>query len=678
MAEYESVQQAEAAAGNKAREISEAIFRLLQQRQKQAGERGIENEKTAPSYEPSKADEKLFQDFYQAYRDRGVDRETAKAAAADMTLGIGASESGMIQQAELQVAHKARLAEEYRATAQTAINPDSSLTEKQQAIARKQDLERSLGINGQPIESKVQTINQLDPKSRTRQPTVQVESAQASSSPEGEETLRQSYQDTLEKRGARRETAKTASQALVAGKGAADSPPIALAEREIERHQVIKDMYQGVYERNGVSLEVAAAAADQLARGKGANRSTEVEQAHDQAIANIVQAQQAKISPEPQPTIEKSDTNRSPEDRQASQPKIGDRTQQSPTPQSTPPKPVPKIETAHSNKAGQPQSKTVEKVDISAAQKTPDTLWQQYSPTEQGAKGPNVSNYGKDLKVRDQRFAYNALSAGANQTAVKTSILRNSSAAQANENSERYASQVISEVDRLLPVAERKPQAQPATAASQAQNSVEPTSEVSEKVSQVKQPSEQQQVNSAQPSPRESQQKVSQLATANTPSQAQASIGASAQTQQAPPARSPQEIYATFDASKGSGVFATISATNARANDLYIAQQALVAGHSRNDVESAISEHSPHAQSLDKGSKGHESYAKRTVGKAQQTLSGSSENSSETQVAKQPAKNHASEQRRDKPTTKRSSQNKSGKKSQRNKVKSRDQGQGIG
>ncbi len=580
MAEYESVQQAEAAAGNKARELSEAVIRLLQQRQNQARARGIENEKTAQSYEPSQADEKFFQDLYQGYRDRGVDRETARAAAADITLGLGASESGIIQQAELQVAHKARLAEEYRATAQIAISPDSSLTEKQQAIARKQDLERSLGIHGQPIESKVNTINQLDPKSRTRQPIVQVESAQASRRPEGKETLRQSYQDTLEKRGARRETAKAASQDLVAGKGAADSPPIALAEREIERHRIIQDMYQGVYEKNGVSPEVAAAAADQLARGNGANRSTEVRQAHDQALANIAQAQQTSISPELQPTLEKSDANRSPETSQASKPNAEDRSYQDS--QRPTPEPIPKSEKMResSTKQGKEDQSTP---DIEAPLQDL-TLWQQHSPSEKGAKHRPATDYTENHRLNDSHFAFNAGSAGATPAEIKASILQNSPEAAVSQAPSDYADRVIQRVELARASSEQ---------AAQPETSTEPTP----KQTLSTQPDQKQRLSSSQ-------------------------------------------VWEKYGGNS-SGVFESVAKTNPkvqRESDQLFANRAIEGKENPEIVQQAIIDNSPHAKTITRPDR----YAKTKVERAQ-NAKGKISISSDSNQERQAEKGHTSD-----------------------------------
>ena len=168
MSDHSSVQEAETAAAGKTRELTEAAIRLLlQQRAKLAQD----NNKQPPA--PTDKHTGLFEDFYQAYRDRGVDRETAKAAAADAALGLGSKDSGMMQQAEAQIARKAQQAEQYRTAVNTAANESNPTNVRLQAARESKDLETGLGIADKTPEEKAKTINQFKPKARTQEAQVQ-------------------------------------------------------------------------------------------------------------------------------------------------------------------------------------------------------------------------------------------------------------------------------------------------------------------------------------------------------------------------------------------------------------------------------------------------------------------------------------------------------------------------
>ena len=256
MSDHRAVQETETAAAGKVSELTEAMIRvLLQQRAEQAKQ---------PPGDPD-----LFRSFYQAYQENGVDNRTARDAAADAATGLGSKDSPAMAKAEGQaISHAQKQAKEYRSVTATAVDPNATTAVQQQANARRKDIERSLGIQDQPLALRAQTINGLDPNR-----------AQAA--------LKTTYRTALEQNGASPQTAATASKDLANNRGAADSPATAQAHQEIHQHNVLKHMYQGVFEKHRVSPEVSAVAADQLARGNGANRSVEVRRAHKQALANI-------------------------------------------------------------------------------------------------------------------------------------------------------------------------------------------------------------------------------------------------------------------------------------------------------------------------------------------------------------------------------------------------------
>ena len=153
MSDHRSVQETETAAAGKVSELTEAMIRvLLQQRAEQA--------KQSPG-EPE-----LFRSFYQAYQENGVDKRTARDAAADAAMGLGSKDSPAMTKAEAQAVSRAqKQAKEYRLATATAVDPAASKAEQLEANARKKDIERSLGIQDQPLKVRAQTIKGLDSES---------------------------------------------------------------------------------------------------------------------------------------------------------------------------------------------------------------------------------------------------------------------------------------------------------------------------------------------------------------------------------------------------------------------------------------------------------------------------------------------------------------------------------
>jgi len=297
VSDHKSVQETEAAAAGKTAEALEAMRRLLmQQRGEDVPKGGSEAE--------------LRESFQKAYRENGVDEATATAAARDAAIGLGSKDSPAMAKAEdMAVARAQTQAKEYRQVTEKAASPEAPEAERQQATARRAEIEQNLGIRDQPIEVKAQTINSLDPQQITQNQTTQNQQAEnhplsvkrKALLPEQAE-LKVDYQTKLEKGGVLPQTAEPASYDMATGKGAKDSRDVATAQQALQRHQLLKSMYQGVYEKHGVSPEVAAAAADRLAKGNGANRSSEVRKAHEQALNNISYAQQISDKQTSQPT----------------------------------------------------------------------------------------------------------------------------------------------------------------------------------------------------------------------------------------------------------------------------------------------------------------------------------------------------------------------------------------
>lgn len=433
MADHESVQQAETAAAAKVSEMSEAMIRLLlQQRAEQAKE----------PYVPSAGDTALFESFYQAYRENGVDRDTAKAAAADAAIGLGAKDSPMIQQAEAQaIVHAQKQAQEYRIVTATAANPATPPPQRQQANAQRKDLERSLGIRDQSVEVKAQTINGLDPKERpqAQQPNIQPEPVppqQVQDAPHNQpepadskkRALEQTYQETLEAQGAKPETAEAASRDLASGKGAADSPVVAQAQQEIQHHQVLKNMYQGVYEKHGVSPEIASKAGDQLARGNGANRSPDVRRAHNQALANIENPQQVAATRTPNPVAQTHGTHPSPENNQAQTSQV---------------QPKGAVQTAPTQAKHEASTDGIPPPDNARAQQ----IWNDFGPGQNGVFATMHKGDKAMQKATDISLAKNALLAGHNPKDIQQAISQHSPYAQSLRGPNSYASRAVEKAE---------------------------------------------------------------------------------------------------------------------------------------------------------------------------------------------------------------------------------------
>ncbi len=433
MADHESVQQAETAAAAKVSEMSEAMIRLLlQQRAEQAKE----------PYVPSAGDTALFESFYQAYRENGVDRDTAKAAAADAAIGLGSKDSPMIQQAEAQaIAHAQKQAQEYRVVTATAVNQATPPPQRQQANAQRKDLERSLGIRDQSVEVKAQTINGLDPKERpqAQQSNIKPELVppqQAQEEPNHQpepadskrKALEQTYQETLEAQGAKPGTAEGASRDLASGKGAADSPVVAQAQQEIQRHQVLKNMYQGVYEKHDVSPEMASKAADQLAKGNGANRSPDVRRAHNQALENIENNQQVAATRTPNSVAQTNGTHPSPENNQA---------------QTSQAQPKGAVQTAPTQAKSEASTGGVSPQDNARAQQ----IWNDFGPGQNGVFATMHKGDKAMQKATDISLAKNALLAGHDPKDIQQAISQHSPYAQSLRGPDSYARRAVEKAE---------------------------------------------------------------------------------------------------------------------------------------------------------------------------------------------------------------------------------------
>ena len=372
MSDHRAVQETETAAAGKVSELTEAMIRvLLQQRAEQAKQ--------------SPGDPDLFRSFYQAYQENGVDNRTARDAAADAATGLGSKDSPAMAKAEAQaISHAQKQAKEYRSVTATAVDPNATTAVQQQANARRKGIERSLGIQDQPLAVRAQTINGLDPNR-----------AQAA--------LKTTYRTALEQNGASPQTAATASKDLANQKGAADSPATAQAHREIHQHNVLKHIYQGVFEKHRVSPEVSAAAADQLARGNGANRSVEVRRAHKQALANIKNPQRVSSAKE--------------------------------------------NNVAYSTETGtqeRPPASVERSQDNSPAQR----IWNKYSPGENGVFESMAKGNPKMQQMSDQLIAKEALLAGEDPKNVQKAIAQNSPYAQSLKGPGSYASRTVGKAEQ--------------------------------------------------------------------------------------------------------------------------------------------------------------------------------------------------------------------------------------
>lgn len=402
MADHDSVQQAETAAAGKAGELTEAMIRLLHQREEENRQRNNQNKEGTQSYTPSPGDQTLFRDLYKTYRENGVSDRTARNAAADVVIGLGAKDSPAIAGAERQViAYAQRQAEEYHAATATAVNPDTPTAARQQANARRKDIEKNLGIADKPLEVKARTIKGLDPK-------------------QTQAKLKTTYQATLEQNGASPQTAAAAGKDLANQKGAANSQPIAQAHREIYQHTVLKNMYQGVFEKHGVLPEVASQAADQLARGNGANRSIEVRRAHSQALVNIENPQQASSAQTPNPVAKENSA-------------------------------------AYSNETNRPQEKPSASVDTPEGN-SPTQIWDKYSPGENGVFESMAKGNPRMQQMSDQLIAKEALLAGEDPKAVQQAISQNSPHAKTLSRPGEYARRTVKKAELSSEMQEKRAQ----------------------------------------------------------------------------------------------------------------------------------------------------------------------------------------------------------------------------
>lgn len=390
MADHDSVQQAETAAAGKASELTEAMIRVLLQ------QRAEQNKQT-----PGNPD--LFRSFYQAYQENGVDKRTARDAAADAAVGLGAKDSPAMAKAEaLAIAYAQRQAQAYRAATATAVNPDTPTAARQQANARRKDIEKNLGIADKPPEVRAQTIKGLDPK-------------------QSQAALKTTYQATLEQNGASPQTAAVAGKDLANNRGAADSPPIAQAHQEIHQHSVLKNMYQGVFEKHGVSPEVASQAADQLARGNGANRSIEVRRAHSQALVNIENPQRASVARTSKPVAQESNT-------------------------------------AYPTETNGAQEKPSTGVDTPEDNSPPQQIWDKYSPGENGVFESMARGNPRMQQMSDQLVAKDALLAGEDPKDVQKAIAQHSPHAKTLSRPGEYALRTVNKAKLSSEVQEKRAQ----------------------------------------------------------------------------------------------------------------------------------------------------------------------------------------------------------------------------
>jgi len=236
VSDHKSVQETESTAAGKVSEALEATRRLLMQ------QRGEDTPKNG-------SEAKLRESFQKAYQENGVDEPTAAAAARDAALGLGSKDSPAMAKAEdMAVAGAQAQAKEYRQVTEKAADPEAPEAERQQATARRTEIEQNLGIRDQPIEVKAQTINSLDPQQAAQNQQAETNPLSVKRkalSPEQAE-LKTDYQEKLEKGGVLPQTAEPASYDMATGKGAKDSRYVAAAQQELQRHQILKNMYQGI------------------------------------------------------------------------------------------------------------------------------------------------------------------------------------------------------------------------------------------------------------------------------------------------------------------------------------------------------------------------------------------------------------------------------------------------
>ena len=251
--------------------------------------------------------------------------------------------------------------------------------------------------------------------------------------------------------------------------------------------------------------------------------------------------------------------------------------------------------------------KTASQVAQSSAEsKSPQQIWDTY---KDGIHSIALES-GEQImhEQRDLILARDALSAGHSPKDIQTAISENSTAMKAQEQPQAYAQDVVD-------------QAQADVAWEQAeQRALSEQGSTEEAKLTPEQPAPQPAQPTAESSQTQDVASSQETTQQNDSSQKAAPVQAQSIAEAAQPVAelklTPQEIYSKFSETKETGVFAQMSRQNAKVNDLAVAQKALAAGHEPSDVQTAISEHSPHAQTLS----GSKSYAKRTVGKAQEAL----------------------------------------------------------
>ena len=417
MSDHKSVQETEAAAAGKTAEALEAVRRLLMQ------QRGEDTQKSG-------AEAKLRKSFQKSYRENGVDEATATAAARDAALGLGSKDSPAMAKAEdMAVARAQAQAREYRQVTEKAASPEASEAERQQATARRAEIEQDLGIHDKPAEVKAQTINSLDPQQITQNQQAETHPLSVKRkalSPEQAE-LKANYQTKLERGGVLPQTAEPASYDLATGKGAKDSRYVIAAQQELQRHQLLKSMYQGIYEKHGVSPEVAATAADRLAKGNGANRSPEVRKAHEQALNNINYAQQIS-------------------DKQTSQPiQLSENVSEKTAP----------VQSASGSYESQKAAPTARQ-QASQRKLPPDEIWTKFSAGENGVYESMAKGNAAMQRLEDQSVAKDALLAGHTPVDVQKAIAQNSSHAKTLEYPRDYARTIVRKAEASPEVKEKR------------------------------------------------------------------------------------------------------------------------------------------------------------------------------------------------------------------------------
>ena len=459
MTDTTSVQSTQQAAATKTKELTEEFIRaLLQQSKENAKDRKTPTDKTTNAPTPE-ASNSLFKSFYQKYRQHGVDDATAQTAAADAALGFGAKDSPAIESAEQKVLSNAQsLAEEYQVNAAIAQDKSLPIAKRRAALDRIDGIEIALDIRGKSRDEKTEILSGLLSKQLQQAaatPQVEQQSVANATKPQpaptqtpienqtvnndrlATEALRQAAQEKFERAGAKPETARKASYEFATEGGAKPGPHTRRAHQEIEQHNVLKQMYQSVYEQHGVLPDIAEKAADQLARGNGANRSNDVRQAHNQALTNIGKAQQASKEPVERAIVEKDGTNRSPEDRQATRPKIVDRAQ--------PTSPQP---------AAEPKQADT-KIEAPKPQLSPEQIYNKYDNGRNAGVFQSVMKNNPNLRrENDLSIAKQAILDGHPLEAVREGIAQHSPHAQSlNQDSkghESYAKRIVDKAQKAL------------------------------------------------------------------------------------------------------------------------------------------------------------------------------------------------------------------------------------